>query len=526
MIGLFHGRKIRAEDATSLRMVFLFTVLLVAFFCHTNTLKGDNVLSNHEFIRQKEVWGSFRLSVVGGLLVSPPPYGELKSAVKALSDKAWKHPITGEETRFSFSTIEEWYYKAKSARKSPVQALERKMRTDGGLFRSVSESVRQAINDQHKLHPGWSHQLHYDNLKVLAARNNWRPFPSYSTIRRYRTARGLLRVRKPRHNIGDFRNVENESSLESREKRRFESSHVLGLIHSDFHHCSRKLLNEHGEWVKPVLVSFIDDRSRLICHAQWYWRETAQNFIHGLCQAILKRGLPRALMTDNGSPMIAAETRQGLERLSILHNTTLPYSPEQNGKQESFWGQVEGRLMAMLEGEKELSLKILNEATIAWVEMDYHRRIHSEIGQTPLERFLAGPDVSRPALSMEELQMAFTVETTRSLRRSDCTISLEGRRYEVPSSFRHLKRISVRYAHWDLSNVLHVSRERGDVIGRLYPQDLEKNSSGIRRRIEAPEKPIAKADQSAGIAPLLEDCMKQYSNSGFPIAYIPKGEQQ
>jgi hypothetical protein len=44
--------------------------------------------------------------------------------------------------------------------------------------------------------------------------------------------------------------------------------------------------------------------------------------------------------------MIAAETTQGLQRLSIVHDTTLPYSPYQNGKQESSWGQVEGRLLA------------------------------------------------------------------------------------------------------------------------------------------------------------------------------------
>lgn len=526
MIRLFRGLKIRAEDASSLDVVFLLTLSVMAFCCHSNYLKGDSVLNNKEFMRHKEIWGSFRLSVVGGLLASPPPHGMLKSSLEALSKKSWKHPITGDNEKFSFSTIEEWYYKAKGARHSPVKALERKLRTDGGIFRSISESVRQAIIAQHKDHPGWSHQLHYDNLKVVARKSDWNEFPSYASVRRYRTAKGLLRVRTPRYKIGAPTKAENDTHLEPRETRGFESSHVLGLIHSDFHHCSRKLLNENGEWVKPVLVSFIDDRSRLICHAQWYWRETAQNFIHGLCQAILKRGVPRALMTDNGSPMVAAETRQGLERLSILHKTTLPYSPQQNGKQESFWGQVEGRLMAMLEGENELTLKLLNEATIAWVEVDYHRRVHSEIGQTPLDRFLAGPDVARPSPSPEELQMAFTVETTRSLRRSDCTISLEGRRYEIPSSFRHLRRISVRYAHWNLSSVLHVNRECGDIIGRLYPQDLEKNSSGARRRLDPPEQPTAKPDQSAGIAPLLDDCMKQYSITGLPMAYIPKGEEQ
>lgn len=49
----------------------------------------------------------------------------------------------------------------------------------------------------------------------------------------------------------------------------------------------------------------IDDRSRLVCHLQWYLDETAQSLIHALCQAFMKRGLPRALMTDNGAAMLA-----------------------------------------------------------------------------------------------------------------------------------------------------------------------------------------------------------------------------
>lgn len=100
--------------------------------------------------------------------------------------------------------------------------------------------------------------------------------------------------------------------------------------------------------MKPLLLGILDDHSRLVCHAQWYWSETAQDLVHGLSQAFLKRGVPRSLLTDNGSAMIAAETTQGLQRLGIVHDTTLPYSPYQNGKQESFWGQVEGRLLAML----------------------------------------------------------------------------------------------------------------------------------------------------------------------------------
>ena len=57
---------------------------------------------------------------------------------------------------------------------------------------------------------------------------------------------------------------------------------------------------------------------------QWYLDETAESLIHALCQAFMKRGLPRALMTDNGAAMLAEETTTGLFKLGVLHQTTLP----------------------------------------------------------------------------------------------------------------------------------------------------------------------------------------------------------
>ena len=46
-------------------------------------------------------------------------------------------------------------------------------------------------------------------------------------------------------------------------------------------------------------------------------------------------------------------------------------------------------------GEVSLTLEQLNLATQAWVTQEYHRTVHSELGQTPMERFLAGPNVGR-----------------------------------------------------------------------------------------------------------------------------------
>ena len=169
------------------------------------------------------------------------------------------------------------------------------------------------------------------------------------------------------------------------------------------------------------MLGVLDDHSRLCAHAQWYLGETSENLVHGFCQALEKRGLPRALMSDNGGAMVADETIQGFQRLGIVHERTLPYSPYQNGKQEVFWAQVEGRLMAMLENCKDLTLAQLNEATLAWQELEYNRKDHSEIGQTPLARYLAGKDVGRAGPASTPLRLAFTAQHPRMQRRSDGT---------------------------------------------------------------------------------------------------------
>ena len=85
--------------------------------------------------------------------------------------------------------------------------------------------------------------------------------------------------------------------------------------------------------------------------------------------------------------MVAEEVTEGLLRLGIVHERTLPYSPYQNGKQEAFWGPLEGRLVTMLDGVAELTLDRLNQVTQAWMEIEYNRAVHRETACTPVERF-------------------------------------------------------------------------------------------------------------------------------------------
>ncbi len=470
-------------------------------------------------------WARFRFSIVGPLLSAPPEKGELKVILEALAKKQWVHPITGTPCYFSESTIERWLYKALNT-DDPVEALRTKRRCDAGQSRCLNAAVKQAIRQQYKDHPSWSYQLHNDNLAVLIgiASPDWGERPSYSTVLRYMKDNGYYKRRNVRKRLTAGAEIA-AKRLEQREVRSFEIEFVHGLWHLDFHHGSRKILCKDGIWRKPLLLAIIDDQSRLICHMQWYLDETTESLVHGFKQALQRRALPRSLMTDNGSAMLSAEFTEGLERLGILHQTTLPYSPYQNAKQEVFWAQVEGRLMAMLEGEPELTLNFLNKATLAWVEQDYHRTLHSELNTTPLDRYLTASNVGRNCPESSELKQAFCMQSKRKQRKSDGTISVEGHRFEVPARYRHLETLCVRYARWDLRHVLLVDPHSENCLDTLYPQDKTANASGIRRKLEVPaDDESSTPKQAVGVAPLLKKLIADYAATGLPPAYIPKGE--
>jgi transposase InsO family protein len=470
-----------------------------------------------EALRGHDAWARLRFSIIGSLLASPPAKGELRRTIAGLAAKPWKHPISGEPVCFGCSTIERWYYQARNAGQDPVGELRRRVRKDAGRQAAVSSRLAVVIRAQHADHPSWSYQLHFDNLQVVVVDlPELGPLPSYSTIRRYMKANGLVRQR--RRKGGDAR-----APAAGREVRSYEVEYVHGLWHADFHAGSRHVLTRDGKWRKPKMLAVVDDRSRLCCHAQWYLDEEAESFVHGLCQAFQKRGLPRALMTDNGSAMRAAETQRGLLDLGIAWDPTQPYSPHQNAKMEVVWASVEGRLMAMLENEADLTLGLLNEATQAWMELDYNREPHREIHVAPLRRFLDDPQVGRDSPSSEALRAVFRAELTRIQRRSDGTVLILGKRFELPSRLRCLDRVSVRVARWDLGFVHVVDPKTGVALARIWPLDKERNAEGLRRGAESIDvSPSTSAQGRAGMAPLLRKLMAEYSATGIPPAYLPK----
>ena len=480
--------------------------------------------------RDPDVWARLRFAVVGPLLATPPEGRELQKALRALSRQQWVHPVTGLAVNFAFSTIEKWFYQARNSA-DPVAALRRKRRADAGHERVFSPAVIAAIKALYAEYPGFSVQLHHDNLVAVSELDSTiGAVPSYSTLKRYFRSRGLVKKRKPRQDTPGARQA--VARLEALEVRSYEAEYAFGLWHLDFHDGSRRVLEKSGCWIKPKLLGILDDHSRLGCHLQWYRAEDTEALVHGFSQAIAKRGLPRALMSDNGSAMCSAEFTQGLHNLGIVHERTLSYSPYQNGKQENLWATLEGRLMAMISASEELTLDRLNLLTQLWVERDYHQNRHSEIGTTPLARFINAPSVGRDAPDSDTLRRAFRQRVTRRQRRSDGTVSLEARRFEIPSRFRHLESVTLSYARWDLARVDLVDPDTGVVLSAVYPQDKSANASGVRRALEAhadvtPSRdgdltgPLRLPGSGDGLSPLMAKHLRDYIATGVPPGFIP-----
>ena len=468
---------------------------------------------------QSQKLAEFRFSIIGNLLSSPPKRGEGLKEFKKLAAKQWEHPITGALVSYHWHTIEQWYYDARNDQLNSIDVLRPKIRSDKGRSRSLSEEVKKIIRERYGEYKSWSYQLHRDNLAVDLKNRNISPIPSYSTVRRYLLSVGKYKVKRCRnHNRPGYKKA--RRAQDGREIRSYENEYVNGLWHLDFHYGSREIITSTGEIARPICLAVIDDHSRLLCHIQWYLSESADDLIHGFNQALQKRGVPRSLMTDNGSAMTSAEFTEGLMRLGIVHKLTLPYSPHQNGKQEVLWGQLEGRLMAMLKNKKVITLKELNDLTTAWAEIEYNKSNHTELNSTPLNRFLNNSDVSRNCPDLDYLNQMFRREVIRTVRRSDATISVESKRFEIPYQYKHFRKIRIRYAKWDLS-LMHMVSDSGKILARIFPLDKTKNSSGARKIVET-ETDDKLTEESDRLPPLLEEIVTKYNNIGLPPAYLPK----
>lgn len=218
---------------------------------------------------------------------------------------------------------------------------------------------------------------------------------------------------------------------------------------------------------KCYLHAFLDDHSRLVPQAAFYWRESLPALLDCFRQAVTQFGLPSILYWDNGSPFRAQQMRRMAARLQIEIVFSTPYAPEGRGKIERFFGVVKAIFYPEAQAAGLTTLAELNRFFAAWLDTHYQRKVHSETGQTPRDRWEAGREHIRFA-TPEDLADVFLWEEERSVRKTG-TISLAGNHYPVEARLVG-QTVTVRFDPFDLRQIQVVVR--GQVVGTASPQEL------------------------------------------------------
>jgi putative transposase len=148
----------------------------------------------------------------------------------------------------------------------------------------LAPAVVERLCLQYRNYPDWSYQLHYDNLAVVVNVNSsLGELRSYSTVKCYMQARGLLHKPRP---AGSPNEERAEERHQAHKVHSYEAEYIRALWHLNFHHGSRRVLTSAGQWQRPIALGILDDHSRLCCYIQWYLSETAEDLLHRLSQAI------------------------------------------------------------------------------------------------------------------------------------------------------------------------------------------------------------------------------------------------
>ena len=338
-------------------------------------------------------------------------------------------------TTISVPTLRRW---EKTYRQGGFEALKPKPRADRGRSRALSvETLERAAALKREL-PTRSARTLVDMLRRDSASPAAEPSLAERTLRRHLHQRGLTRARL---------------AAPSAPFRRFQRSHFGDLWQSDAMDGPSLPDPAHPEAQRQAfLFAFIDDYSRLVPHAQFYWNEQTPRLEDCLKRAISRYGCPSAIYADQGQVYRSHQLDTACATLGIQRILAQPYSPQAKGKIERFFGFVQSAFIPELALSTSIhTLDDLNQALLAWIEVVYHRKVHSETGQTPLDRYHTDDAPAVRPVDPLTLRNAFLF---RAARRVDKTahVAFQGNRYTVPG-YLSGQTVELRYNPFDLANV-------------------------------------------------------------------------
>jgi putative transposase len=228
----------------------------------------------------------------------------------------------------------------------------------------------------------------------------------------------------------------------------------------------------HGPAVggrKAILFAFIDDHSRLLTGYRWARREDTVRLEAALRTGIAARGIPASIYVDNGAAFVDKQLLRACAALGIRLVHSRPGQPAGRGKIERFFRTVREQFLVEIGTGRELDNMVeLNTLFTAWAEKVYHRRPHSETGQTPWDRW---SQLSPPLPTPEQLREAFLWSEWRTVTKT-ATVGLHGNSYEVDAALVGRK-VELVFDPFDLARI--EVRWHGRSMGLAVPHRIGRH---------------------------------------------------
>jgi putative transposase len=253
--------------------------------------------------------------------------------------------------------------------------------------------------------------------------------------------------------------------------------------------------------IRTYLMAIIDDATRLVVQAEFYYSQKLPVLEDAFRKAILRCGAPDILYVDNGKIFVSQWFRLACAKLHIRHLNTRAYSPESKGKIER-WNRTVEEFFQEARLEKAQTLDQLNTLFRSWLSEGYNHREHSALGgKSPAQAFSQDTKTLRFP-SPESLRDAFLWEKNPKVDKSGC-ISLEGLTYEVGLEYIR-KNVLVRYDPFNLSLIeIWYGGEKKKLISPA-------NIGEYNRNLKKPLEELEKASQSRLLRLLANDSKKRF----------------
>ncbi|MBY0294026.1 DDE-type integrase/transposase/recombinase, partial [Patescibacteria group bacterium] len=242
---------------------------------------------------------------------------------------------------------------------------------------------------------------------------------------------------------------------------------------------------------QTALITFIDDKSRLCTHGEFFWTERLPDLLHCFQKAVTKRGLPAKLYSDNGSIFRSKQWKSVCAELGIGQRFAEKNQAPGKGKVERHYLTIQRSFYKEAEHAGLQTLEELNEFFWAWLDLRYHKEEHSTLKQAPLECWQE-EEAAIKRVAPEKLAAALRLRANRKVNFRTALISVDGRQYQASKSLAG-DDVQVRW-EFDRTDQVEVWKQGEFVeIAQRYVVPIDIDYSKRPNREKGPEPGVVLA---------------------------------